>query len=154
MDDISTRTVFIAVGIFVSITIVTLVIMMFSQMKEIYGVVITTDNSIHSRFDDIYSMYHGRVESGIGLLNAIKKFEEDNPDEVVIMYPNAMKIKQHIENHNATNLEQYQITESEFLKNLIVKSNTDFGSFKYEDKYDVTVEQDENEKITITYTRK
>ena len=66
---------------------------MFSQMGEIYGVVANTDTSISSKFDDIYSMYHGRTETGVGLLNTIKQFEQDKEYDVVINYPNSNEIR-------------------------------------------------------------
>ena len=93
MDDIAVRTVIIGVNIFVTVLIVTIVVIMFFQMGEIYGVVATTDTSIYNKFDDIYSIYHGKVESGVGLLNTIKKFEE-NPDQyVIIEYPGFVEVR-------------------------------------------------------------
>ena len=77
-------------------------------MGDIYGVVATTDTDISSRFDDIYSMYYGRTETGIGLLNTIKTFEEDNEYDVVITYPGSEYIRNDLNSHNQGREEQSQ----------------------------------------------
>jgi len=172
VDDISTRTIIIAVNIFITITIVSLVIVMFSQMGEIYGVVAETDTSIASRFDDIYSMYHGKVESGIGLLNTVKRFaddaEYDKYGKIIINYTDDTYIREAIEEYNVGRTEISQITEIECLKIVMEKSRLTSEAFKekygdkspnvekvfsYEDKYNVTVEENSNKEIIIKYTK-
>ena len=56
MDDITSRTVVIAVGIFVTVTIITMLILTFTKIKDVYGTVATTNTSIYEKFDDIYSI--------------------------------------------------------------------------------------------------
>ena len=125
---------------------------MFSQMGEIYGVVANTDTSIASRFDDIYSMYHGRTETGIGLLNTIKAFEEDNNQDVVIMYPGALNIRSYLEDYNHARDEKEQKREVEYLKELIEKQDTKYGAvYRYEDRYNVTVSEREDGKLIINF---
>ena len=155
MDDITTRAIIIGVNIFVTITIVSLVIIMFSQMGDIYGVVANTDTSIASRFDDIYSMYNGRTETGVGLLNTIKQFEEDNEYLVVIKYPKSNEIRTYLEDYNKSKNEENKKREAEYLKELIQnekKAIELYGrKYRYEDKYNVTVSESENGILEINF---
>lgn len=154
MDDISTRAIIIGVNIFVTITIVSLLIVMFSQMGEIYGLVSTIDTSISSRFSDIYSMYHGRTETGVGLLNTIKTFEEDNEYQVVIRYPGDEAVREKLANDNIGRDEQEQKRESQYLKELIINNTSIKGfTYEYEDRYDVTVYETEEGILEINFVR-
>lgn len=154
MDDSTTRVVIIATNILVTMAIVTLVVFSFSQMKEIYGIVNKTDNSIYNKFNDIYSMYNGRVESGIGLLNTLKKYEEAQDEQIVIMYPNATEIRAEIKGLNETRVRYDQIREANYLKDLMKNNSTYNGiTYKYENKYNVTVINGINGKIVINYEK-
>lgn len=147
MDDITTRAIVIGVSVFVTLTIVTLVITMFFQMQEIYGIVATTDTSIYSAFDDIYAMYYGRTMSGLGLLNTIKRYEDRTDIDVVVVYPGSTKIKQHVESSNASNTSKTPLRESVYLKSLMEQNK----EYKYETKYYVTVEGSVNTQIKIIF---
>lgn len=154
MDDITTRTIVIAVNIFVTIAIVSLVIVMFFQMREIYGIVATTDTSIYNKFDDVYSMYDGKVETGIGLLNTLKKYEDNKDVEVIITYPNSSNIREEIANENSNLSENEQIREVTYLKDLMKNNKTYNGlTYRYEDKYNVTVSNGENQTVIIHFER-
>lgn len=154
MDDITTRAIVIGVNVFVTLAIVSLVIVMFFQMQEIYGVVASTDNSIYNKFDDFYSMYNGKVETGIGLLNTIKKYEDSNDKQVVITYPNSNKIRDEITNKNLNLSEENKIREATFLKDLMKENKTYNGTeYKYEDKYNVTVSSEDNNIVTINFQK-
>ena len=145
MDELSTRIVIIAVGVIVTLTIVTLLIGMYSQMKEIYGTVTTTDTSIYSTFNDVYSMYHGKTDNGLGLLNTLKKYE-DGKDNIIVEYV------------NKTAIQQESDREVDFLKNLMEINETgDIKSYngivyRYQDKYYVTVTETTS-GIILNYTR-
>ena len=147
MDDITTRAIVIAVNIFITITIVSLVVIMFFQMREIYGVVATTDTSIYNKFNDVYSMYHGKVETGIGLLNTLKKYEESNDGQVIIVYPDSEQIRAYVEGERKR--------EAVYLKELMEKNkkHEPGGSHKFtlENKYNVIVEDNNDQTITIRY---
>jgi len=154
VDDIPVRAIVIGVNIFVTITIVSLLIIMFSQMGDIYGVVINTDTAISSRFDDIYSMYHGRTETGVGLLNTIKTFEEENEQNVVIKYPGSESIRNYLSNYNQAKDEEHQKRESQYLKELIESKSRDYGSvYRYEDRYSVTVSESDDGKLEINFAK-
>ena len=148
MDDLGVRAVVIGVNIFVTLTIISLVIIMFFQMGEIYGMVANTDTSIYNKFDDVYSMYNGKVESGIGLLNTLKKFEE-NPDKyIIIEYPGCVDVRMYV----ASN----QIREAVYLKSLMSGKEINpkiLIKYKYEDRYNVTVDEREGGIIAIIYTK-
>ena len=154
MDDSTTRVVIIATNIIVTMVIVTLKVLSFSQMKEIYGMVNKTDNSIYNKFNDIYSMYNGRVESGIGLLNTLKKYEEAEDEQIVIMYPNATEIRSEIKGLNETRVRYEQIREATYLKDMMKNNKTYNGiTYKYENKYNVTVTNGTNGKIIINFEK-
>ena len=141
MDDISTRTIIIAVNIFVTLIIVSIIIIMFGQMRNIYGVVGTTDTSIYNTFDDVYSMYHGKKVTGIGLLNAIKKYE-DNTQNIEVKYTGSSSVKEWTSNNNAR--------EVDVLKGIMEKEkeylSLHLGDYNYEDEYTVIVEEENNEE--------
>ena len=141
MDDITTRTVVIAVGLFVTMMIVSLVIIMFSQMQEIYGVVSKTDTSIYSTFDNVYSMYNGRTMTGLGLLNTIKKYEDKINENIVVNYPGSYNIKDYVSKNN--------IREAVYLKSLMEENI----AYKYETKYNVTVETSAEGQVTIVFSK-
>jgi len=137
VDNITTRAIVIAVNVFITIAIVSIVIIMFFQMQEIYGVVAKTDNSIYSTFDNVYSMYNGRTMSGLGLLNTIKKYEDKTEENIVINYPGSDSIKEYVSVNN--------IRESVYLKSLM----EDNIGYRYEDKYNVTVDTAQQGLVTL-----
>lgn len=143
MDDITTKAIVIGVNIFVTMAILTIIIIMFSQMGEIYGIVSTTDNSIASTFDSVYAMYNGRTMTGLGLLNTVKKYETDKEQDVIISYPGSATVKDYI-NKNGN------IRESVYLKSLM-EANV---SYHYETKYNVLVETVNETTIVITFVQK
>lgn len=154
MDDVAVRAVVIGVNIFITITIISLVIVMFFQMGEIYGTVSTTDTSIYNKFDNVYSMYHGKVESGIGLLNALKKFEDSTDQYIIITYDNADIVRNQLQIINKNKDEDEQKRESVFLKELMTgKQKISTLTYKYEDKYNVTVEEGEDGVLIVRYDR-
>lgn len=140
MDDITTRTVIVAVNIFITMTIVSIIVIMFFQMQEIYGVVAKIDTSIYSTFDDIYSMYNGSTMSGLGLLNTVKKYEDKTDVTVTIIYPGSYSVQSYALINN--------IRESVYLKSLMEAGN----GYKYEDKYSVTVNDFDQANIQIIFS--
>lgn len=139
MDDITTRTIVIAVNIFITLAIVSVVIMMFFQMQDIYGIVAKIDTSIYTTFDNVYSMYNGRTMSGLGLLNTIKKYEDKTYQDITISYPGSNDIKEHVTSNH--------IREATYLKSLM---ETNSG-YTYEKKYNVTVETSDDGQVTIKF---
>ena len=135
----------------IDLAVVSLIIIMFFQMKQIYGIVGTTDTSIYNKFDDVHSMYDGKVESGIGLLNVIKKYEDTPVSGVIIEYPNATSIRDYLEVYNLNLPKGQQKRESTYLKELMLdpKNNT----YKYEYKYNVTVIENSQGQIEINFKK-
>lgn len=154
MNDITTKTIVIAVNIFITITITTLIIVMFFEIQEIYGIVADTDISISSRFDDVYSMYDGKVESGIGLLNTIKKFEENEDQFIIVKYPKSEELRNEIKSYNETVSKEQQKREATELKKLMEQEKTYKGEvFKYENKYNVSVTTNEQGVLIIEFIK-
>lgn len=123
-----------------SILIFSLLVITFSQMQKIYGLVATTDNSISSTFNNIYDMYNGRTMTGLGLLNTVKKYEEARTEKIVVAYPGSDTIKEHISKNG-------NIRESVYLKSLM----EDSGQYKYETKYNVTVDVTNDNTTIISF---
>lgn len=154
MDDITTRAVIIGVNIFVTITIVSLIIIMFFQMQDIYGLVSKTNTDLYSSFDDVYSMYDGKVETGIGLLNAIKRHEDNNDYRVIVKYPKSDKLREEIENYNIDKQEDEKKREATELKKLMEQNEIYDGEiFRYEDKYSVIVSEGQNGTLIVEFTK-
>ncbi len=144
MDDITTRTFIIAVNIFVTLTIVSIIIVMFFQMQDIYKVVSSTDTSIYNKFDDIYSKYNGKTVTGIGLLNALKSYESNTEYKVTIDYTDSKLIRDTLKESQR---------EVEVLKAEMEKTKNNKKSyFRYEDKYNVTVTE-ENGDFLIMFNK-
>ena len=139
MDDITTRTIVIGVNIFVTIAIVSIIIVMFFQMQDIYKVVSSTDTSIYNRFDDIYSKYNGKTVTGVGLLNALKSYETNTEMTVKIYYTDREIIEKKLTDGGREVLVLKQEMEN-------YKSGKK-AYFKYEDKYNVTVTEENGEYL-------
>ena len=151
MDDITSRTFVIAVNIFVTLLIITTLILTFSKMSEIYGGVATTNNAIYDRFDNVYSMYDLKEETGLGLLNTIKKYEDDTESHIIVEYLNSSEIKEEAESKG--------VRESDILKD-VMEANENGGNenykgtyYKYQDKYNVTVSASQGVDIVIHFER-
>lgn len=141
MDDITTRTIVIAVNIFVTIIIISLLVTMFFQMKNIYGAVASTDTSIYNKFNEVYSMYNGKVETGMGLLNTLKKYEEETETDIIITYDGYENIRDMCEKNGKREVDE--------LKKLMEKGT----NYKFEDKYNVAVSNLEDGTIIIDFDR-
>lgn len=154
MTDISTRAVIIGVSIFVTLTLVSLIVIMFFEMQEIYGLVLETDTDIYSQFNDVYSTYYGRVETGIGLLNTIKKQEENTDTYIVIKYPKCEQLRNEINNYNANVSNEDKKREAEELKKLMDENQSYYGEeFRYENKYKIDVINSNDGTIIIEYIK-
>ena len=150
MDNITTKAAIIGLSIFITLSVITLVITMFTKMQDIYGIVLTTDTSIHSLFDDVYSIYNGSVESGIGLLNTIKKFEDKTVPQnnnIEIIYPNCEEIRKYIKDYNKVVDEDEKLREAVYLKNIMLGQENAF-----EKKYNVIVYEAGQDQVIIEFS--
>lgn len=90
MDEISTRYIIIAVGIYITLIVLTSVIFVVNNVKDVFSVSNRTNISIQSRIDSIEDMYNGATLNGVDLVNAITRYEED--DTVTVVYPSKSAI--------------------------------------------------------------
>ena len=134
MSDTTTRTIVIAVNILVTIVIVSLIIGMFGKMKEIYGIARETDNSISNSFDSVYEMYNGKKENGLGLLNTIKKYEDDPKANIRIVYPGCESVRSLAKDEGKR--------EAIILKNAMEGTEKRVTGYSYEKQYRVSVIED------------
>ena len=148
MEDVTTRIVVIGVNIFITLTIITLIIMSFFKMQEIYGQVRETDTSIYNIFDNVYSKYNGKTVSGIGLLNALKS-QEDTNEAIVINYTGSNVIRDELKRLNANKNDENKKRETTYLKDLMEKGE----GYNYEDSYKVSVYESNDGTIVVNFDR-
>jgi len=77
MDYITSKIFVMGVGIFVTLAIFTGVILVFSEVNDVFEAVENTDTSIYNQYDNIYSMYSQSTLNTVGLLNTLRKYEND-----------------------------------------------------------------------------
>ena len=143
MEDTSTRAISFAIGIFVTLIVVTLVVASFSKIKEAYTLTKNTEIDIHSQFDSIYLTYDGKKLNGMGLLNTLRKFEDDTNIIEYVDYPGRTRVK-NLANSNG-------IRESEQLKKFLDQNKLYYGiRYKYENEYRVEV-KDVSGKTRINF---
>ena len=78
MDELSTKAVIIGVSIFVTITILTVVLLEFTQISDIYEHVGETNITFEERLDE-FDKYRDKnnVFSGIDVLNTLSKYKNN-----------------------------------------------------------------------------
>lgn len=132
MGDSLNRAIMIAVGLFVTVIIISGIMFIFSQMQEIYKNVDDTDTSITSKFGK-YASYDNTTITGLDMINCANKYYSNNL--VIVMYGNIqLNTKEGIE----------------YLNNEFENEN-----IKYENLYSSIVEEVEVDgiyktKITLT----
>jgi hypothetical protein len=143
MEEASTKALTFGVSLFVTMLIVSLVIASFGKIKEVLILTKNTDASIHSQFENIYLVYDGKELNGMGLLNTIKKFENDDVVSYVD-YPGRTNIINKNKNKR----------EVENLKEVMDSGKKYKGRlYRYEDKYRVEVKEI-NGKTVISFVAK
>ena len=149
MEDMGVKAVVIGVSIFVTLVVLSLVFLSFNQMTEIFALVQDTDNSIHKEFENYVDKYKATYDdktlTGVDLLNALKKAEAEEGIEVEVTYNGYLNVR--------TKASQNSQREVQYLKYLM-EGNKKLNGIKYtyQDKYSVTVEEQEN-KIVIRFSK-
>jgi len=132
LDEISSQAISIAVGVFVTIAIVSGVFYVINEMKVIYEQVYETDISIQSSFSE-FEQYDNTVKTGIDVLNVVKKYLNNSQVKITI---SGVEIDE----------------TSTFYTNYVNKKNTDqlenFLSKLGEDRYNSSVITDDATGIT------
>lgn len=128
MDYITSKTFMIAIGIFVTLVIVTGLILVFTKISDIYNLTENTNTSILSQYDNLYSMYSGAKLNTVGLLNTLRKYQED-PEVGVKIIMNGVTMDAVDENKKSV----IQIIEG-------YVENNDLG---YEEMFNVKVEEND-----------
>ena len=77
MDFIGTKAIYIAVAIFITLSITTAILVTFNQVTDIYQKVYNTDVGIKKEFNE-FTMYQNTQMSGLELYNTVRKFKDDN----------------------------------------------------------------------------
>lgn len=83
MDNTTNKAITIAVGVFITIIITTGVLYVISNIKTIYSTVYRTDVGLQNEFYQ-FDEFENASKTGIDLLNAVKKYLNDNLVEIYI----------------------------------------------------------------------
>ena len=143
MDDTSTRAINFAVALIVTLVIVTLVVASFSKIKQVYSLTKNTDISLHGQFDNVYLTYDGKELNGMGLLNTVKKFEDETDIISEVTYPGSATVKARATSQGKR--------ESTLLKEYLKNNQTVSGhKFTFSNKYKVEV-KDVSGKTIINF---
>ena len=85
MDELSTKAIIIGISVFVTLTIITVIIFEFTTIKELYKGVAETDVSFESKFNELNKYKEGNnLFSGIDLKNTVNKYKDNDLVEVCI----------------------------------------------------------------------
>ncbi len=134
MGDNVNRALTLGVGIFVTLILVSGIITIFTQMRDIYGNVNKSNTSLLSSFDE-FSQYNYTEKTGLDVINCANKYY--NKDLVVVIYKG-----------------QIVNTDSGLS---YINQERDSGALAYDELYLATVEEIEYNgvpKTTITFTKK
>lgn len=133
MGEATNKAIMIGVGLFVTLMIVSGIMFIFSQMKEVYKQVGTTDTTIGNRFGE-YASYNNTQVTGLDVINCANKYYNEN--FVVVSYMG----------RDVNNAEGIQYLEQQL----------NSGFLTYDQKYSSIAEEVEYDglmKTRITFTR-
>ena len=140
MEENSTVTIIIAVIVFTSVAIFSLLMGTFVYMKDVITDVRNTDISIKTNYFD---NYHNQVLTGMDLVNTLKQLEEEEEYSVELYYEGRNNILSQVTTSGGK-------TEAELLNELMKNEN----GYSYSQKYKVTVAKDETENyFKIIFTK-
>ena len=145
MDYITSKVFVIAVGIFVTLSIVTMAMLGFSKLGEIFNVVENTDISIRNQYDNMYSMYAGAELNTVRLLNTLRKYEEDDSVKIQVKGVNTYIIN--IDDDNTDSIQNKTDMINHIEDQILAES------VHYETLYDVSVTEELN-YVLLTFTKK
>lgn len=127
MGEAANKAIAFGVGIFITMMIASGVIGIFSQMREIYRQVDSTDTSITSRFGK-FAMYDNTTVTGMEVLNCANKYYDET--FIVVTYEG-----NEVNNNAGVNYLQEQVN---------------LGFIKYHEKFAATVEEVDYDGVTKT----
>lgn len=133
MGDNVNRALLLGVGIFVTLIIISGIVTIFTQMRDVYGNVNKANTSFLSTFDE-YTQYENTEKTGLDVINCANKYYNENL--VVVIYNG-------------------QVVNTESGLNYI-NQQRDAGNLNYDELYLSTVEEIEYSgipKTTITFTK-
>lgn len=100
MDNTANKAITIAVGIFITIIITTGIFYAMNNIKDVYSTVYRTDIGLQNEFYQ-FDEFENTEKTGIDLLNAIKKYLNDNLVQIYIDGSNEIQ-NRYDENTGAT----------------------------------------------------
>lgn len=92
MDIFANKSILIAVGLLITITVATGTMLVVNEARKIYGEVDKTSVSATEEYDNIFNVYNGTQLNGVGLINVIKRYEGSK--HVAIEYPDCDALRE------------------------------------------------------------
>lgn len=147
MEEMGIKAIIIGISMTVTLVILSLVVVSFDRMTEIFAIVKGTDNAIHTEFDryvDGYiATYDKKTMTGVDLLNALKKAEQEEEIYIDVRYPGYTNVRDNMGEKR----------ESHYLKELMKGNKKLSGiTYKYQEIYNVTVSEEGN-KVIINFEK-
>ncbi len=133
MGESASKAITLGVGILVTLMITSSIVLLFSQMGDIYSQVGSTNTNINTKFNE-YTAYDNTNLTGLEMINCANKYYNDR---FVVIELNGRQL------NNVDGL-------------VFLEESVTNGSIKYEEKYlaiKEIVEYDGIEKTRITFTK-
>ncbi len=130
MDFLSNKAIMIGVSLFVTMSIVSGVMLVVTQIQGIYKGVYKTNISISRMFSE-YDAFDDAQKTGVDLLNAAKRYKDNRKVNVY--------------------LGGTLINNDAGISNLTTQLSSNTGTIRYETKYRTTVTYNTNDTVSITF---
>lgn len=117
MDENAIKFIYLAVGIFISLAIVTGLMISLNAYKQAFDIVESSSMGLKGEFIEL-EKYNGATLKGIDVLNTVKKYAEDDYISVVVDFTGA----QNLEFNAKTQTDDAYNNKIEILRNYLNKS--------------------------------
>lgn len=126
MDEIATKAIIIGVSVFITLVIVTVLILEFTQIQDIYKITAESNVSFESKIDE-FNKYRdsNNIFNGLDVNNTIKKYKEDKTVDVCI----------EMDENNVNCGDTLAINSNEYTKKFIARLDESSAKFKIIFKY-------------------
>lgn len=133
MGEAANKAIMFGVGIFITIIIISGIVFIFSQMREVYRQVDSTDTTITSKFGK-FASYDNTKVTGLDVINCANKYYKENL--IVVVYNSSIV-------NDEAGIEY-------------INTQYENGFLKYEDQFESIVEEVEYDgliKTRISFTK-
>ncbi len=143
MDDNAIKFIYLAVGVFISLAVVTGLLISLNAYNKAFDIVESNSMGLRGEFIEI-EKYNGVTLKGIDVLNTVKKYAEDDYISVVVNFSGM----QNIEFNAKQQTEEAYNNKIEVLRNYLNKSNmSGLSYYNKEFRFEVEGLEKNKEKI-------